>query len=460
MMRALVHGLAAVGRATITALVRRDWEVLVVDDRPDDRVRQVAAGFGVEVLDPERARSAVVDCDLYSPSPGVADSHPLFAVAARNGVAIRGELELAYLWEQQRPGGPRPMLGITGTDGKTTTTLMVEAILNAAGHRVVAAGNTDVPLIEAIDRDVDCFVVECTSFRLATTRECRTEGAAWLNLAPDHLDWHRDLGAYEAAKAKIFDQQRHGDVAVGVIGDAIVRERLATAVGRQVRVGIDEGEYRVSGADLMAPSGPLMAVSDLSRSLPHDITNSLVAAALCLETGLGDAAAVADGLSSFAGPAHRIEFIAEIDGVRWFNDSKATSPHACTTALRGFDSVVLIAGGRNKGLDLGSLVAEVARLRAVVAIGEAAGEIESIFADLVPVVRAESMSQAVARAGEAARRDDVVLLSPACASFDWYPDGGYAARGEDFSAEVRKRISGPRPAVRAVLPTPPGGHDQ
>ena len=180
----------------------------------------------------------------------------------------------------------------------------------------------------------------------------------------------------------------------------------------------------------------------MRRALPHDLTNGLAAAALALEAGLAGPADVAAALATFTGPPHRIEFAADDGKVRWFDDSKATTPHAASVAIRAFDRVVLIAGGRNKGVDLAPMAAEPERIRAVVAIGEAADAIASAFAAAVPVVTAGSMADAVARAGELAEPGDVVLLSPGCASFDWYPDGGYPARGDDFKRLVRERIGG------------------
>ena len=159
------------------------------------------------------------------------ETHRLFAVARRAGRPVVSELELAYGWEQDRPGGPRPMLAVTGTDGKTTTTLWAVEMLGRGGVRSVAAGNTDVPLVAALDLDVDAFVVECTSFRLAWTEAFRADAAAWLNLAPDHLNWHASMDTYTAAKARMFSQQRADDVAIGFAADPVVMAHLATAPG-------------------------------------------------------------------------------------------------------------------------------------------------------------------------------------------------------------------------------------
>ncbi len=305
----------------------------------------------------------------------------------------------------------------------------------------VAAGNTDVPLVTALDLDVDAFVVECTSFRLAATSRFRGEAAVWLNLAPDHLNWHASMDTYEAAKARLFDQQRPGDVAIGFADDPVVMRHLRAAPGRRRTFALTGADYRVEDGALVGPAGALGAVATLRRTLPHDLTNGLAAASLVLEAGLAGRDAVAAGLASFTGPPHRIELVGEDGDVRWYNDSKATTPHAASAAIRAFDHVVLIAGGLNKGLDLAPMAAERARLRTVVAIGDAADVVAATFDGVAPVVRATSMEEAVALAGAAARPGDAVLLSPGCASFDWYPDGGYPARGDDFRRLVHHHLT-------------------
>ncbi len=444
MTYALVYGLAVAGAATARALRQRGHDVRAVDDTVDERRRQLAAEIGVD-LDPtpdadELAR-LVAGAELVVPAPGVPETHPLFAVAAAAGRPVMSEIELAYRWEQDRAGGPRPLLAVTGTDGKTTTTLMAVAMLEAGGVRAVAAGNTDVPLVTALDLDVDAFVVECTSFRLAWTERFRADAAAWLNLAEDHLNWHTSMATYERAKARIFSGQRPTDVAIGYAADPIVMAHLRAAPGRRRTFALTSADYRVEDGTLVGPAGALAAVADQPRALPHDLTNGLAAAALVLEPGLVTPAAVAAALRVFNGPPHRIELVGDAGGVRWYNDSKATTPHAASAAIRAFDHVVLIAGGLNKGLDLAPLAGESARVRAVVAIGSAASDVTDVFAGRAPVTTASSMADAVDQAGRTARPGDVVLLSPGCASFDWYPDGGYPARGDDFRRLVQERLA-------------------
>lgn len=444
--RYLVYGLAVANAAVVRALTRRGIEVVAVDDTSTTAREELAASLGVQlVIAPGAVEldSLVRSSAVVVPAPGVPESHPVFATAGAADRPLRSEIEIAYRWEQERPGGPRPMLAVTGTDGKTSTTLWAVEMLEAGGVRTVASGNTEVPLIEAVDRDdLEVFVVECTNHRLATAETFRGDAAAWINFAPDHLNWHRSVATYEAAKARLFAQQRGTDVAIGAVADATVMRHLATAPGNRRTFGWRDADYDVSPAgELRGPQGAFGAVDHLRRALPHDVTNGLCAAALVLESGLVGLDAVSAGLASFSGPPHRIELVGDADGVAWYNDSKATTPHAASTAIRAFDHVVLIAGGLNKGLDLSPMAAERHRIRAVVAIGRDAGDVEAVFAGS-PVISAGSMADAVQRAGEAARAGDVVLLSPGCASFDWYPDGGYAERGDDFRRLVQARLMG------------------
>lgn len=439
---ALVHGIAVAGEAVARRLVERGWNVLVSDDDPNDAKRSRAASFGTELVErPDRARlvQMVAASDLVCPAPGVPETHDLVDVAASAGVPIRTEIDLAYLWEQERRGGPRPMLAVTGTDGKTTTTMLAAHMVRAGGRRAAAVGNTERPLVDALDDEVDVFVVECSSFRLHFAEHFRAEASVWLNLAPDHLNWHRSLASYEGAKARMWAHLRADDVAVGNADDEVVMRNLARVSATTRTFASTGADYRIEDDSLVGPMGTICTTDRLTRALPHDLTNALAAASLVLETGLATPSNVADALATFVHPPHRIEPVAEFDGVRWFNDSKATTPHAALTAIRGFERIVLLAGGRNKGLDLASLAQEHRRIKAVVGLGEAGPVVAAAFAEHCPVTTAASMADAVERAAEFADEGDVVLLSPACASFDWYPEGGYPARGEDFKRLVSER---------------------
>ncbi len=438
---ALVYGIALAGDALAQQLFKRGWRVIVADDDPSDAKREKAAAVGAALVggpDEREIAQLVEQSDMVCPAPGVSETHAVIAAAVRAGVPIRTEIDLAYEWEQQRPQGPRPILAITGTDGKTTTTMLVAHILNTAGHRAAAVGNTEVPFAAVLDDDdqfngkVDVFAVECSSFRLNWLQSFRAEAAAWLNLAPDHQNWHKSMDAYEAAKARIWQHRRATDVAIGFAEDPIVMRNLRAAGGITRTFGTTDADYRVDDGNLVGPNGVIAAISSMTRALPHDLTNALAAAALVLESGLAEASAVAAALGTFRHPPHRIEPVGIIDGVRWYNDSKATSPHAALTAIRSFDHVVLLAGGLNKGLDLSSLATEKDRIKAVIGLGRAATDITDAFEGLCPTSVATSMKEAVSMADEIAVVGDVVLLSPACASFDWYPTGGYPARGDDF----------------------------
>jgi UDP-N-acetylmuramoylalanine--D-glutamate ligase len=435
-----VYGLGIAGVALAEALVRRGVEVLATDDAtgaPAAAKRVAAEAAGATFIErPDDLDVLVTKCDLVCPAPGVPETHELVAAAELAGVPLRTEIDLAYEWEQQRPGAPRPMLAVTGTDGKTTTTLLAAEIVAAAGRRVRAVGNTDEPLVAALDTDAEVFVVECSSFRLNWLRSFRAEASVWLNLAPDHQNWHRSLAAYEQSKANMWAHVRPTDVAVGYAGDPVVIRHLRSTPAVQRTFAAAGADYHVDGALLRGPQGTIARTEVMSRRLPHDLTNALAAAAITMESGLADAGAVERALATFRHPPHRIEPLGDHGGARWFNDSKATTPHATLTALRSFERVVLLAGGLNKGLDLGDLATEHGRVRAVVALGSAAPEVEAAFAPYCEVRTATTMADAVAAAAALARPGDTVLLSPACASFDWYPDGGYPARGDDFKRLV------------------------
>lgn len=439
--RVLVYGLGVAGRSMVRAWIGRGGEVVAVDDDASDSATNEMRTLGVELVaapDDKRLSELVSWSTLVAPAPGIPEGHSLFAHAGRLDRRVATELDIAYEWEQERAGGPRPMVAVTGTDGKTTTTMLAAAMIGAAGRSTVACGNTDVPLIDALTLDVDCFVVEATSFRLAFDRSFRAEAAAWLNLAPDHLDWHESMATYEAAKARIWTAVRPADVAIGWTGDPVVMRHLGRVPCRRVTFGADHGDYRARDGRLVSPDGDIAEIASMRRSLPHDVTNALCASALVMESGLADRRAVAETLADFVAPKHRIELVGVAEGISWFDDSKATTPHAVVTALRGFDDVVLIAGGRNKGLDLSEIAIEASRIRAVVAIGDSADDIVSVFEGVRPVEVADSMSDAVARARRLA--SSAVLLSPGCTSYDWYD--GYARRGDDFARCVAGLIGG------------------
>lgn len=353
-------------------------------------------------------------------SPGVRPTHPLVL----SGDAVMGEVELAYRLIDL------PIIGVTGTNGKTTTVTMISEMLGATIDGVALCGNVGTPMISV--QDASLMVVELSSFQLLYTSEFRCEVAAWTNLASDHLDYHGSADAYKSAKERIWMNQLGDDLRVINLDDPGVVTSRRSGELREIGVSLEgRGAYFLRGDELVGPGGAIAHRSELRRDLPHELSNMLMAAA-CAESKGADRAAVRDFVLRYAGYAHRIELIGTHLGVRYYDDSKATTPASVSAALSGFRSVVLIAGGRNKGLDLSELTRNVHHLSAVVAIGECAAEIVELFSSYpqLNVTSATSMSMAVSQAAGLAKSGDVILLSPGTASFDWYPN--YKARGDDF----------------------------
>jgi UDP-N-acetylmuramoylalanine--D-glutamate ligase len=433
----LVLGLGVTGSAVLRSLLAHGEGAVAVDDHPTEAGRRLAEGLGVELVEAPSAEdlaALVRRVDAVVPSPGVPDRHPVFAAASAAGVPVRSEFDLAAEWDD------RPLLAITGTNGKTTVTELTRAMLEASGRSAVAVGNTEVPLVAALDDPTtDVFVVEASSFRLLHSEAFAPDVGTWLNVAPDHLDNHADLDSYIAAKARLWAHQSAADVAIGNADDAVVAAHLEAAAARHVTFGLDgRADHHLDGDRLVLACGRELARTDeLPRAFPHDVANALAAAATALHGGATDAGA-REALLAFRGLPHRVALVGEAGGVQWYDDSKATAPHATRAALRAFPSVVLIAGGRNKGLDLHELADEREHVRAVVAIGEAGPEVAAAFDGVRPVRVATSMDDAVDEAAALAGPGDVVLLSPACASFDWYRS--YAERGDDFVRAVRAHL--------------------
>ena len=427
----LVLGLGVTGDAVVRHRTAAGDDVTIVEDAPGgDEYRgrvatAIAAGAQVvEQPDPERLLALVRESDLLVPSPGANERHPAIVAATQAGVAIRAEIDLAA--EHVAARGI-PLVAVTGTNGKTTVTTLIAAMLRESGIDAVAAGNIGLALLDVVDGEVDLVVAEVSSFQLTfTTGAFRPHVAVLLNIAPDHLDWHGSFEQYTAAKAQLFAHQDRDDVLVFNRDDAVVSRLVAGAPSRRVGFSVSD-------------DGGAFQLQDLPLVAPHERANALASATAALEVG-----ASRDGINralcDYPRLHHRVARIGNAGGVQYFDDSKATNPHATLAAVRAFDSlegqVVLVAGGRNKGLDLSVLRALAPRLRGVVAIGEAAEDVESAFTGLVPITRADSMRGAVSAAARSAKAGDVVLLSPACASFDWY--SSYAARGDDFAREVAR----------------------
>ncbi|MDQ1429087.1 MAG: UDP-N-acetylmuramoylalanine--D-glutamate ligase [Acidimicrobiaceae bacterium] len=444
----VVVGFRVTGRAVVAFLRQRGDRVVIVEDDPTDERRQQAAALGATFVarpDTDELRRILAGSRLVVPSPGIPVRHPVYAAAAATGVAVHSELELGFERLRDRPAAERPALvAITGTNGKTTVTSLVAAMIVSSGLVAVAAGNIGLPFIDAAALVADVLVAEVSSFQLQYTDAFHPAVSCWLNLAEDHLDWHPTAAHYAAAKARVWARQGPGDTAVVNRDDPAVAAAAADAdhgVPAGVEVvtfGLAAGDYRQDTEVLIGPGGvPLVKSSELTRSLPLDVANALAATATARAVGASIEGCQA-ALRQFTALPHRVELVAERDGVRWYDDSKSTTPASVLAAVAGFESVVLIAGGRNKGLDLGVLAQAAPRLRAVVAIGEAAAEVEAAFSARVPVTRADSMAAAVAAAAHDVVPGDAVLLSPGCASFDWYRS--YAERGEEFTTLVAELV--------------------
>ena len=429
----LLWGMGATNRAVAGALAGRGGEIIAIDDAPSADAREALAAMGVSLrsapADDEALAALMGRCGVFLPTPGLPDGHRAMRAAALAGTTIMSEFDLAAAWDD------RPVVAITGTNGKTTVTTLVATAL-APSAAAVAAGNNELPLVSAIaDPQPALFVAEASSFRLGRSRSFRPRVAAWLNFSPDHLDVHASLAAYREAKARIWRNLGPDDVAVVNDADSTVREHRPSG-GRAVSFGGPRSDVAVRGGILRACGEPLVETAQLPRCFPHDLQNAAAAAACALAAG-APAGDVRAALEAFRGLPHRLQLVVESATTRWYNDSKATTPEAALAAAAAFESVVLIAGGRNKGLDLRCL-ATAPSVRAVVALGESAAEIGSIFAGRLPVVQAEDMEAAVAAAGEMAVPGDAVLLSPGCASFDSYDS--YRRRGDHFAALVRAAV--------------------
>lgn len=431
--RIVVVGLGVSGSAAARHLLADGHDVVGVDDDRGPGPRAVADDLGLELVvapAPEALADLVASAEEVVVSPGVPASHPVFHLGP--DVPLIGEVELA--WRRARV----PVVAVTGTNGKTTVVTLVAAMLDASGRRAQVAGNIGVPMVDAVDGDAEVLVVEVSSFQLALTRRFRPSVGAWVNFSADHLDWHPDLEHYRRSKARLWANAGPGDVVVANGEDPVVDVEAAGPSARGahvVRFGLRGGDWTVQDGELVDPERRrLVGVDELARRLPHDLADGLCAAAAATAAG-ADLDGCRRALLSFRGLPHRVELVGEASGVRFYDDSKATTPGAVLAAVGGFDTAVLIAGGRNKGLDLGVLRAVSPRLRGVVAIGEAAPEVVAAFAGACPVTEAATMEAAVAAAAAQARPGDAVVLSPACASFDWYRS--YEERGDDFVRCVR-----------------------
>jgi UDP-N-acetylmuramoylalanine--D-glutamate ligase len=437
----LVAGLGKSGRSAARHLAEAGADVAACDDATHLEVDDLVAvgvkthlgGATPELLEGRR---------LLVVAPGLPEGHPLIQAALAAGLPVWSEVELAARVATV------PLVGVTGTNGKTTTTELAAAMLNASGLHTIAAGNVGFPLVDAVlaRPAPDAVVAELSSFQLRFTSTLHLQAGAWLNLAPDHLDWHPDLAAYAAAKALVWANQTPDDWSVYAADDPVVAAAAGTAPGLPVPfaagpaapggLGVEAG---VAVSRVRGHEGGLWRVAALRLPGRHNLANALAASGLALALGAHPAAMVRAVAAYRAGP-HRLATVGEVRGVTFVNDSKATNPHAAARALAAFPRVVWLAGGRNKGLAFDELVAgALDRLVGVVLIGEAAEELAAALERAGydgTVVRAASVGEAATVGLGLAEPGDTVLLAPACASQDMFAD--YAERGEAFAAAVSR----------------------
>ncbi|HVV10385.1 UDP-N-acetylmuramoyl-L-alanine--D-glutamate ligase [Amycolatopsis sp.] len=449
----LVAGAGVTGKSAVPALLELGARVTVTDGNAA-RLAELE-GLGAELVpglaEPPEGVGLVVT------SPGWRPSSPLLVAAAAAGVEVIGDVELAWRLGQTMDEPPK-WLAVTGTNGKTTTVGMLESMLRAGGVNAIACGNIGFSVLDAVRGGYEALAVELSSFQLHWSSTLAPHASVVLNVAEDHLDWHGSLAAYAADKGKIH---KHSATVVRNAEDAW-SSRLAAEHGnaRQVAFRLDTprpGELglvedllidRAFVADPAHNAEELCAVADVRPAGPHNLANALAAASLARAYGVSTEA-VAKGLREFRPGAHRAVEVAEVAGVRYINDSKATNPHAAAGSLLAHHTVVWIAGGLLKGASVDELVAAVAsRLRAAVLLGADSEVIAAALArhaPNVPVHRVppgddEPMSSAVEAARVVARPGDVVLLAPAAASMDMFRD--YAHRGEAFADAVRNLPDG------------------
>jgi UDP-N-acetylmuramoylalanine--D-glutamate ligase len=438
-----VIGAARSGVAAATLLQRQGATVFVSDNEPEAKLTShiphlMSAGIEFET---GGHTDRVYDCSLMVISPGVPSRAPVVLEAKRRGITIISEVELASWFCKA------PIVAITGSNGKTTTTTLLGRILYDAKTKHVVAGNIGKAfsgvVLELAETDV--AVLEVSSFQLDYCETFRPRIAVILNITPDHMDrYENSMERYAASKARIFMNQTADDVLIYNVDDEwttkTIRRAHSRTIGFSVRQQVPEGAFVDGGEVVTVLSGKqsrLLPTSEISIPGMHNLYNAMAAALAGQLLGVGTASIRAT-LKNFKGVEHRLEFVREVDGVKYVNDSKATNVDSVWYALQAFhEPMVVLLGGRDKGNDYSKLVDLVRKnVRAIVAIGESAGNVEKAFSGVKPITRAASMREAVAAARALAQPGDVVLLSPACASFDWFEN--YEHRGKLFKELVNE----------------------
>jgi UDP-N-acetylmuramoylalanine--D-glutamate ligase len=463
-LSAVVLGLGKSGFSVVDTLVELGVSTTAIAKSANPEILDLVAVIGAEVLlgdEPELLEQVQTKPDFAIVSPGFPPSHPLVLRLAEQGVAVYSDIDLAWRL-RDKTERLASWLVVTGTNGKTTTTELVAHMLRAANYRAVACGNIGTPVLDMV-RDPEGFdylVLELSSFQLHYSHELNPSVSAFLNFADDHLDWHGSRSEYLAAKSKIFSGSELALVFNEQDGNTFDAAKQASVMegargvsftlgipGRSM-VGYVE-EFLVDRAFLEERADSALEIAqleDLEQIGP--VTDQLrqnVAAATAMVRALDVAPAlIRSAIRSFVIAPHRVQLVAEVDGVRFIDDSKATNAHAAAASIASFESVVWIVGGLLKGVDISPLLEKHSKkLRAAVVIGADTSELERLFGEKLPelplkVLTNAPMSNAVAAAVEFAQPGDTVLLAPAAASMDQYRD--YADRGLAFQTEVRKRF--------------------
>lgn len=450
--KVLVVGLGATGESVTAFLIKRGARVTVTDaagvDELGERARQIR-GMGALLETGGHHQKSFNGADLIVISPGVPHDIAPIRRAVEKGVRLTGEIELASRFISE------PIIAVTGTNGKTTTTTLIGEMLKTSDIRTFVGGNIGLPLIGYPDapEKADVIVAEISSFQLDTIETFRPAVAVLLNIAEDHLDRYPDLNGYAASKGRLFENQQAQDTAVINAGDelsrrvsdAILSRKLlfrfmaeAAGVDRDLSATITETAVVFRKDTAIGNAGDFtLNRADYPLYGHHNWENAAASGLAVLAAG-GNQVGIRNALTRFKGLAHRLERIATVNGVTYFNDSKATNVATVERALACFDRpVVLILGGRNKDCDFNLLKHSLRKhVKQVVAIGEASREITDTLNATVPIKTAVSMKDAVTCARDCATKNDIVLLSPACTSFDMY--NNYAERGDDFRTAVKE----------------------
>ncbi|MDR3670653.1 MAG: UDP-N-acetylmuramoyl-L-alanine--D-glutamate ligase [Holophaga sp.] len=450
MGRIIVVGAGRSGLGAAEYLVKAGREVVVTESRPgpDAPVAARLAELSVLAVWGSHPLSLLDNCDEVVLSPGVPPGSPFPLAAAQRGISVIGELELAHRALRERADGSM-LLAVTGTNGKSTTTGLVAHLLKACDLPAVACGNLGTPLITAMvgAKPATVYALECSSYQLETVRDFHAEGAAALNLTPDHLARHGTMEAYRATKVRIFQHQVEDDLRLTPLADPAF-DAMAPGRGRSARFGWECPEGPGAWCDghgtlwLKDEFGEHALVSRSQLLIPgdHNVENALAAAVLARHGG-ADLEGLRLGLKSYPGLAHRIALCGERNGIKAYNDSKGTNVDATLTAIRALPGpLVLLLGGQDKGSSYGPLrQALEGKLRRLVFLGEAIPQLERDLGDL-PHDTIRPFDEAVARALELAQPGDQVLLSPACASFDQFDN--FEQRGDHFEELVRTWAKG------------------